>query len=57
MAKKRKIVKKVSLFIKADSRKALPVLGVVTFVYACFGMAWFAIHDKITGRALRPLGY
>jgi len=27
------------------------VLSGVTLFYACFGMAWQAIHAKITGRA------
>jgi hypothetical protein len=47
----------LSLYIKADLRKALPVLGGVTLFYARFDVALLAIHAKITGRALRRLGY
>jgi hypothetical protein len=40
VAKKRKIVKKVSVFVKANLRKALPVLSGCDIFYACVGMAW-----------------
>jgi len=39
--------------MKAEKRKALSVIGGVTFVYARFDVALQAIHAKITGRASR----